>query len=62
MERSADRQAAADEAFGAIAEVDRLMSDYRADSELSHLNQTAAREARGRQRAHARACSQRPSG
>jgi thiamine biosynthesis lipoprotein len=37
-----DRQAAADEAFGAIAEVDRLMSDYRSDSELTHLNQTAA--------------------
>ena len=27
------RQQAADEAFGAVAEVDRLMSDYRADSE-----------------------------
>ncbi len=41
----ADRQAAASEAFGAIAEIDRLMSDYRTDSELSHLNQTASREA-----------------
>jgi thiamine biosynthesis lipoprotein len=38
----ADREAAATEAFGAIAEVDRLMSDYRVDSELSHLNESAA--------------------
>ena len=37
-----DRQAAAAEAFGAVAEVDRLMSDYRSDSELTRLNQTAA--------------------
>ncbi len=39
----ADRQAAADEAFGAIGEVDRLMSNYRSDSELSHINQSASR-------------------
>jgi FAD:protein FMN transferase len=37
-----DRQAAAAEAFDAIAEVDRVMSDYRADSELTHVNETAA--------------------
>lgn len=36
------RQAAAEEAFAAIAEVDRLMSDYRHDSELSRLNNTGA--------------------
>jgi FAD:protein FMN transferase len=41
---ASDRQAAADEAFGAIGEVDRLMSDYRADSELTHVNQTAAQQ------------------
>lgn len=39
---SEEREAASAEAFGAIAEVDRLMSDYRADSELTRLNQTAA--------------------
>ncbi len=37
-----DRQTAADEAFGAIAEVDRLMSDYRDDSELTAINRAAA--------------------
>jgi FAD:protein FMN transferase len=37
------RRAAIDEAFGAIAEVDRLMSNYRADSELTHINAAAAR-------------------
>ena len=37
------RTAAANEAFEAIAEVDRLMSDYRPDSELTHLNDVAAR-------------------
>lgn len=36
------RQAAIDEAFAAIAEVDRLMSNYRSDSELTHLNASAA--------------------
>jgi FAD:protein FMN transferase len=39
---SDSRKAAADEAFDAIAEVDRLMSDYRSDSELTHLNRSAA--------------------
>jgi len=39
------RQQAADEAFAAIAEVDRLMSDYRADSELALLNRDAAARA-----------------
>jgi thiamine biosynthesis lipoprotein len=39
----AARRAAIDEAFAAIAEVDRLMSNYRGDSELSHLNREAAR-------------------
>jgi thiamine biosynthesis lipoprotein len=39
------RQQAADEAFAALAEVDRLMSDYRADSELAAINGRAAREA-----------------
>jgi len=38
------REAAIDEAFGAVAEVDRLMSNYREDSELSLIN----REATGR--------------
>jgi thiamine biosynthesis lipoprotein len=37
------RRAAISEAFAAMAEVDRLMSNYRSDSELSHLNQEAAR-------------------
>jgi len=36
------RQQAADEAFAAVAEVDRLMSDYRADSEVTRVNHTAA--------------------
>jgi thiamine biosynthesis lipoprotein len=39
---AADRQQAADEAFAAIAEVDRLMSDYRDDSELAAINRGAA--------------------
>jgi FAD:protein FMN transferase len=38
------RRAAIDEAFGAIAEVDRLMSNYREDSELSRINRLAAQE------------------
>jgi thiamine biosynthesis lipoprotein len=37
------RRAAIEEAFGALREVDRLMSNYRSDSELSHLNASAAR-------------------
>ena len=36
------RQAATDEAFAAVAEVDRIMSDYRDDSELMMVNRTAA--------------------
>jgi thiamine biosynthesis lipoprotein len=36
------RQTAVEEAFGAIFEVDRLMSNYRDDSELSLVNRTAA--------------------
>lgn len=36
------RAEAASEAFSAVAEVERLMSDYRQDSELSRLNATAA--------------------
>jgi thiamine biosynthesis lipoprotein len=39
------RRLAVDEAFGAIAEIDRLMSNYRDDSELSIVNRTAARDA-----------------
>src|SRR5687768_9005489 len=39
------RRIAVDEAFAAMVEVDRLMSNYRADSELSHLNAAAARAA-----------------
>jgi thiamine biosynthesis lipoprotein len=39
------RQAAIDEAFGAIFEIDRLMSNYRDDSELSLVNRTAAQTA-----------------
>jgi thiamine biosynthesis lipoprotein len=39
------RQAAIEEAFGAIFEVDRLMSNYRDDSELSLVNRTAAQKA-----------------
>ena len=38
----AARRAAIDEAFAAMAEVDRLMSNYRDDSELSHVNAGAA--------------------
>jgi thiamine biosynthesis lipoprotein len=38
------RRAAIDEAFAAFAEVDRLMSNYRDDSELAHINRNAARE------------------
>lgn len=38
------RTAAIDEAFGAISEVDRLMSNYRDDSELSQINRLAATE------------------
>jgi FAD:protein FMN transferase len=41
----AARRAAIDEAFGAFAEVDRLMSNYRDDSELSRVNRLAARQA-----------------
>jgi thiamine biosynthesis lipoprotein ApbE len=41
----AARRAAIDEAFGAMAEVDRLMSNYRDDSELSLVNRTAANQA-----------------
>lgn len=39
---SASRKAAIDEAFAAFAEVDRLMSNYRDDSELTLVNQRAA--------------------
>jgi thiamine biosynthesis lipoprotein len=38
----ATRRAAIDEAFAAFAEVDRLMSDYRNDSELALINRDAA--------------------
>ena len=38
------RKAAIDEAFGAIFEVDRLMSNYRPDSELAKVNARAAKE------------------
>jgi len=38
------RAAAIDEAFGAFAEVDRLMSNYRDDSELALVNRDAARQ------------------
>ena len=41
----ARRKAAIEEAYGAIQEVDRLMSNYRADSELAHINARAAKEA-----------------
>jgi thiamine biosynthesis lipoprotein len=37
------RKAAVEEAFAAIAEVDRLMSNYREDSELSLVNREAAK-------------------
>jgi len=40
---TAVRRAAIEEAFGALHEVDRLMSNYRSDSELSHVNASAAR-------------------
>ncbi|HEY7291766.1 MAG TPA: FAD:protein FMN transferase [Vicinamibacterales bacterium] len=36
------RAAAIDEAFAAVEEVDRLMSNYRPDSELSEVNRSAA--------------------
>jgi thiamine biosynthesis lipoprotein len=36
------RKEAIEEAFAAIAEVDRLMSNYRSDSELAHVNTSAA--------------------
>ena len=39
------RRAAIDEAFGAFVEVDRLMSNYRDDSELARVNRDAARAA-----------------
>lgn len=39
------RVAAIEEAFGAFAEVDRLMSNYRDDSELALINRDAARQA-----------------
>jgi thiamine biosynthesis lipoprotein len=38
----ATRRAAIDRAFGAIAEIDRLMSNYRDDSELALVNRRAA--------------------
>ena len=41
----ATRRAAIDEAFAAFAEVDRLMSNYRDDSELALINRSAARDA-----------------
>src|SRR5271167_453397 len=40
----ATRRAAIDEAFAAFAEVDRLMSNYRDDSELALINHRAAHE------------------
>jgi thiamine biosynthesis lipoprotein len=40
----ATRRAAIDEAFASFAEVDRLMSNYRGDSELALLNRNGARE------------------
>jgi len=40
----ATRRAAIDEAFAAFAEVDRLMSNYRDDSELSAINRNAAHD------------------
>jgi thiamine biosynthesis lipoprotein len=39
----ATRSAAIEEAFNAFANVDRLMSNYRDDSELAHVNRDAAR-------------------
>lgn len=41
----AARRLAIDEAFAAMAEVDRLMSNYRDDSELARINRMAGREA-----------------
>lgn len=41
----AARQAAVAEAFAAVSEVDRLMSNYREDSELTAVNRRAAGEA-----------------
>ena len=41
------RQQAADEAFAAVAEVDRIMSDYRDDSELARLNHAPSGRAVG---------------
>jgi FAD:protein FMN transferase len=41
----ATRRAAIDEAFAAFAEIDRLMSNYRDDSELALLNRNGARDA-----------------
>ena len=38
----AARRAAIGEAFAAMVEVDRLMSNYRSDSELAHVNREAA--------------------
>jgi thiamine biosynthesis lipoprotein len=43
-EDEATRGAAIDEAFAAFAEVDRLMSNYRDDSELALINRRAAQE------------------
>jgi thiamine biosynthesis lipoprotein ApbE len=43
----ATRLAAIDEAFAAFAEVDRLMSNYRDDSELALINRGAAHDAVG---------------
>jgi thiamine biosynthesis lipoprotein len=42
---AAGRRAAIDEAFAAVSEVDRLMSNYRSDSELALINRCAALEA-----------------
>jgi thiamine biosynthesis lipoprotein len=41
---AATRAAAGEEAFAAFAEVDRLMSNYRDDSELALINREAARQ------------------
>jgi len=41
----ATREAAIDEAFASFAEIDRLMSNYRDDSELTRLNRDGARGA-----------------
>lgn len=42
---AAARQTAIDESYAAMAEVDRVMSTYRDDSELSRVNREAARSA-----------------